>query len=116
MVGAITRMDNWEWLTDVGAMLGAEDRLHQLAIAGSIGIAVPRTVVASTSADVVAQLGERFVVKPLSLGFYWTQGDKARAVYTSELDAVVAAQQVDFGAAPSTVARESSGPSGTSAW
>ena len=26
LVGAITRMDNWEWLTDVGAMLGAEDR------------------------------------------------------------------------------------------
>ena len=38
-------------------------------------------------------------MKPLSLGFYWTQGE-ARAVYTSELDAVVAAQQVDFGAAP----------------
>ena len=98
LVGAIARMETLEWLTDIEAMLRAEDRLHQLTTAGAIGIAVPRTVVASTPADVVAHLGENFVVKPLSLGFFWTEAG-ARAVYTSELDAATASE-IDFGGAP----------------
>jgi hypothetical protein len=98
LVGSISRLGNRTWLTPLDAMLGAEDRLVQLEVAGVLGISVPQTIVTSDPANASKALGERFVVKPLASGFY-RRDDEAWAVYTNKLEADEAVS-LDFGAAP----------------
>ena len=98
LVGCIARTGSCEWLTPIDSMLRAEDRLVQLDVAASLGVSVPRTVVTSSGEAAIDELGERFVVKPLSLGYFVTE-DGPRAVFTSELDAATA-RQLNFGGAP----------------
>jgi hypothetical protein len=98
LVGSVSRTGNRSWLTRIDEMLRAEDRLVQLEVASSIGVSVPRTLIASDPDRVIEELGSRFIVKPLSIGHYWGS-DGPRAVYTSELDAITA-RKIDFGGAP----------------
>ncbi|MGZ6609191.1 MAG: ATP-grasp domain-containing protein [Solirubrobacteraceae bacterium] len=98
LIGSISRLGGRKWLTSLDAMLDAEDRLRQLDVAAELGLLVPETLVSSSVAEIADRLGERFVVKPLSGGYYWTE-DGPRAVFASELtrDGAAAA---DFTAAP----------------
>ncbi len=98
LVGNISRTGGLEWLTRVDEMLRAEDRMVQLETAASIGIKTPRTLITSSAERAIAELGPRFVVKPLSLGFYWGP-EGPRAVYTTEMDEKKS-NEVDFGGAP----------------
>jgi hypothetical protein len=98
LVGCVSRSGNRRWLTRIDEMLRAEDRIVQLEVATSLGISVPRTLIASSAERVIDEFGPRFVVKPLALGLYWGP-DGPRAVYTSELDATTA-RELDFGGAP----------------
>lgn len=82
LVGSISRAGHRHWLTALDAMLRAEDRLLQLEIASGLGHGVPRTIVTS-SGDVAMQiLGDRFVVKPLAMGYFNTPAGP-RAVYST---------------------------------
>lgn len=98
LVGCIARNESCDWLTPIDNMLRAEDRLVQLDVASRLGILVPRTVVTSSEETAIDELGSRFIVKPLSLGYFVTE-DGPRAVFTSEMDAPTA-RQLDFGGAP----------------
>jgi hypothetical protein len=98
LVGNISRTGGLEWLTRVDEMLRAEDRMVQLETAASIGIKIPRTLITSSAERAIQVLGPRFIVKPLSLGFYWGP-DGPRAIYTSEMDEEKS-KAVDFGGAP----------------
>ncbi len=98
LVGSIARSSCCDWLTPIDSMLRAEDRLVQLDVAAGLGILVPRTIVTSSEETAIAELGSRFVVKPLSLGYFVTE-DGPQAVFTSEMDATTA-RQLDFGGAP----------------
>lgn len=98
LVGSIARKSGCDWLTPIDCMLRAEDRLVQLDMASSLGILVPRTVVTSSEETAIDELGDRFVVKPLSLGYFVSE-DGPQAVFTTELDAATA-RQLDFGGAP----------------
>jgi hypothetical protein len=98
LIGSITRLGSREWLTPLDAMLDAEDRLRQLDVAASLGLQIPDTLVSSDSDEIVDRLGPKFVAKPLSGGYYWTD-DGPRAVFASALAADDAAQ-LDFAAAP----------------
>lgn len=98
LVASIARVGGIDWLTSVDAMLRAEDRLTQLEVARQLELRTPRTVV-SSSTDVVREiLGDRFVVKPLAMGYF--QSDRgAHAVYSTELGPLDLSQ-VDFADAP----------------
>ena len=98
LVGSISRSGNRTWLTRIDEMLRAEDRMFQLEAAASVGISVPKTLIASSADRVIEELGDRFVVKPLTLGLYWSP-DGARSVYTTALDKRTA-QNLDFGGVP----------------
>jgi len=98
LVGSISRSGDRRWLTRIDEMLRAEDRIVQLTAARSLGVSVPRTIIASDAERVIDEFGPRFVVKPISLGLY-RGPDGARSVYTSELDASTA-RQIDFGGVP----------------
>lgn len=98
LIGSISRLGNREWLTRIDEMLRAEDRLVQLETAASLGISVPRTLITSQSDEAATQLGSPFVVKPMSLGVYWSsQGP--RGVHTTALDRTTA-RNTDFGGIP----------------
>lgn len=98
LVGAISRLDGVTWLTHVGAMLEAEDRLLQLQAARELGFATPRSIVTSHPAAIVEFLGSEFVVKPLATGYFWTESGP-HAVFASRLSSSEL-EAVDLGAAP----------------
>ena len=98
LVGSISRLGNRSWLTRVDEMLRAEDRLHQLAVAATLQISIPRTIIASCSKTVVNELGNQFIVKPLSNGVF-TRDGKTRSVFANVLDSATA-KGLDFGAVP----------------
>jgi hypothetical protein len=98
LVGSISRLGNWRWLTGLDDMLRAEDRLLQLDQVRRLGFLVPRSVVASDGAAVRAALGDQFVVKPLSQGYFHAD-DGPRAVFASLMTSADL-DHVDFGDAP----------------
>ena len=70
----------------------------RLEVARALGIAAPRTVVTSDPAQARQVLGDEFVVKPLSTGFF-RRDDEAWAVYANRLEGSEASA-LEFGAAP----------------
>jgi hypothetical protein len=84
LVGSLSRLGNREWLSSIDDVLRAEDRLVQLEVAKALGISVPKSIVASSGDRAVDELGSRFVVKPLSLG-YFQKDTGPMAVYTNEV-------------------------------
>jgi len=98
LVGSISRAGDRNWLTSLGAMLTAEDRLHQLEAVSRCGFRTPRTVVAGDGEHVRQILGDRFIVKPLANGFYHAD-DGPRAVFTTSLT-VDDLDRTDFSDAP----------------
>lgn len=98
LVGAISRLDGVTWLTEVGAMLKAEDRLYQLLVARNMGFPTPRTVVSSDPDTIVRRLGSEFVVKPLGTGYFW-KGSSPYAVFSTRMSENDLSR-VDLGSAP----------------
>lgn len=98
LVGSISRLGDVTWLTALESMLAAEDRLLQLQQAARAGARVPCWVVTSDADRAVATVGEPFVLKPLTTGFYLTD-DGPRAVY-AELFDHPRLKHLDLGAAP----------------
>jgi hypothetical protein len=97
LIGSIVRCGSRRWLTTLDDMLRAEDRLLQLRTAELLAISIPQTVVSSEAEQVLDELSSPFVVKPLSLGIYWSP-DGPRGVYTTALD--TSALEIDFGGVP----------------
>jgi glutathione synthase/RimK-type ligase-like ATP-grasp enzyme len=94
----VSRWGERSWLTKLDEILRAEDRILQLQVATSLGVNVPKWVIASDANCAIEQLGEVFIVKPISLGHYWTD-DGPMAVYTSEVNSSMV-HEFDFGGAP----------------
>lgn len=85
MIAAIGRSADFEWLTGLDEGLIAENKPHQLAIAQSVGIAVPRTVVTNRAESVRSALPNHRIVKALGRGHY-IDGDDARVMFAQEVD------------------------------
>lgn len=98
LVGSITRLGARRWLTTLECMLRAEDRLVQLEIAARAGHAVPRSIVTSDASIARAALGDHFVVKPMTIGYFNTD-DGPRAVFATILHADEL-DSLDFADAP----------------
>ena len=99
LVASLTRFKNCEWMTRVDALQAAEDRLHQLAMARSIGIAAPKTVVSDDPDEIRRALGGDAVLKPLATGAFVDASGQPQVVHTAELTEEVLASG-DFAAAP----------------
>ncbi len=98
LLGGILRSGTIQWLSALDRVVAAENKLVQYRAALELAIPAPATVVAGDVADVVAMLGERFVVKPLGPGQFFAD-DNALAVFTRELTADDPAL-ADLGGAP----------------
>jgi hypothetical protein len=98
LVASMSRLGDVEWLTSLDAMLAAEDRLLQLERAHQTGARVPRWLVTSDVSRVASDLGEPFVAKPLTNGYFLAE-DGPRAVYAELVDRRLLAG-ASLGAAP----------------
>lgn len=98
LIGSISRVGSRRWLTSLGPLLHAEDKLVQLHAARSLGIRAPNTIVTSNGEEARATL-ERFVVKPLVGGYFVDEHNQPRAVFT-ELVRGDEISKLDFGHAP----------------
>jgi hypothetical protein len=78
LLGGILRTASVEWLTPPDRAFAAENKLVQYQAAHQLSIPVPATVVASDVDDVIAVLGDRFIVKPLGPGQFSTKGPPMR--------------------------------------
>lgn len=98
LVGSVARLGHREWLTTLEAMLRAEDRLVQLEVAASLNIFIPKSIVTSSAERAIDELGDRFIVKPVSLAYFETSSGPM-AVYTNEIDSRTALG-LNFGEVP----------------
>lgn len=99
LVASLTRFRGCDWITPVDTLQAAEDRLHQLAVARSIGIATPKTVVSDDPDRIRHFLGSDAVIKPLATGAFIDENGQPQVVHTTELTEEVLAVG-DFAAAP----------------
>ncbi len=99
LIASIARWGNRCWLTHIDALQAAEDRIRQLAIARSLGIATPTTIVSSDPFEIERVLGCNAVIKPLATGAFINEGGEPRAVYTTPLTSDLL-NSADFGLAP----------------
>ena len=81
---SITRCCGVRWLTELDAMLSAENKLVQAVTAMELGIATPQTIVTNDPAELKAAFPEEFIIKPLGPGHFY-EDDEARVVYTTVL-------------------------------
>lgn len=99
MIASIARYGHREWITPLDVLQRAEDRIHQLAVASKLGVAIPRTIVSSDPAEIKWTLGLDTVIKALGSGAFINAEGQPQAVYTTPLTAELLASG-DFGAAP----------------
>jgi len=81
---SITRTCGVRWLTELDALVSAENKLVQSAAATELGLATPETIVTNDPAELKEAFPEEFVVKPLGPGHFY-EGDDALVVYSTVL-------------------------------
>lgn len=99
LVASIARHPTLEWLTAIDTLQTAEDRIHQLSVASSLGIATPQTVVSGDPDTICRLIGADAVLKPLGGGAFVNDKGEPYVVYTTSLTDDILASG-DFGAAP----------------
>ena len=81
---SIARTCGVRWLTELDALVRAENKLVQSAAATELGIATPETIVTNDLAEIKENFPEEFVLKPLGPGHFY-EGDEALVVYSTVL-------------------------------
>jgi len=71
-----------EWLSDVGGLFTAENKIVQHAAATALGISVPASAIVSSRDRIPASLGDEFIAKPLGPGQFEDGGGEPRVVFT----------------------------------
>lgn len=99
LIASIARYGHREWITPLDVLQRAEDRIHQLAIASKLGVAIPPTIVSSDPAEIRRTLGSDTVIKALGSGAFVNAEGQPQAVYTTPLTTELL-ESGDFGAAP----------------
>lgn len=72
------------WLTDIDALVTAENKLVQHATARRLGLPTPETIVCSDAATARAALGDHIILKALGTGHFY-EGDESFVIYTTEV-------------------------------
>ncbi len=85
LVLAVLRTCQVRWLTELDALVAAENKLIQHATAARLGICVPESIVCSDAAAARLALGDEIVLKPIGVGHYY-EDDVPFVVYTTAVD------------------------------
>jgi hypothetical protein len=81
---SITRTCGVQWLTELDALVNAENKLVQAVAAADLGIATPETIVTNDPTRLKEAFPEEFIIKPLGPSHYY-EGDEALVVYSTVL-------------------------------
>lgn len=74
LLAAILQLPNVAWLTPIGAITRAENKLTQAAAANQVGVRTPRTVVTNDATAIRDAFTGDVVVKPLGAGHFVEAG------------------------------------------
>lgn len=74
LLAAILQFEGVAWLTSIGAITRAENKLTQAEAARRVGVRTPHTIVTNDVTFVGSALGREVVVKPLGVGHYMDAG------------------------------------------
>lgn len=74
-----------DWLSEMGAIYAAEDKLVQQRACRKLGVPYPPTVMVTRRQRIPLELGGRLVVKPLAAGHYLDASGAGRVVHTTEM-------------------------------
>ncbi|MFZ2227188.1 MAG: hypothetical protein WA090_05310 [Candidatus Nanopelagicaceae bacterium] len=85
LMGALSRLPHVEWLTDIDDALISENKLRQHAIAKQIGIRTPHTIVSNVASEVISELPDDRIIKPLGPG-HFIEGEIPHVLYTQAVN------------------------------
>lgn len=86
LLGGLLQAPGVNWLSRAGAISKAENKATQLAVAETLGIRVPRTVITNDRNAVLTMFPGEVVVKPLGKGSF-TSGHTGKVLFAKLLDA-----------------------------
>ena len=86
LLAATLQLPDTVWLSSIGAITRAENKLTQADVAARVGIRTPRTVVTNDHTLFPQALGDEVVVKPLGVGHYVERG-KPHTVHATGVSA-----------------------------
>jgi hypothetical protein len=81
----ITRSCAITWLSNIERLFVAENKIVQQTAAAALGIQIPASAVVSDREQIPAELGERFVAKPLGPGQFDDAEGQSQVVFATEL-------------------------------
>lgn len=82
LLAAILQLSSVTWLTPVGAITRAENKLTQAAAASKVGVRTPRTIVTNDASFLAQSFEGEVVIKPLGAGHY-VEGDIPYVVHAT---------------------------------
>jgi hypothetical protein len=82
---AVCVIADLQWLSPLGVLFAAEEKLVQQRACRTLGIDFPTTVVVTRPDRIPADLGDRLVVKPLGVGHYRDAAGVGRVVHATEI-------------------------------
>lgn len=74
LVTAVIRSLDVTWLTHLDAIAAAENKMYVHAVAATIGVTTPRSVITSSPASIRNRLRDPLVIKPLVSGHFQQDG------------------------------------------
>lgn len=83
LLAAVMREPSISWVTPVDQLYAAENKIVQYRAAVSAGLPVPRTLVALDRHEILSELGEPFVLKPLGPG-HFESDNRQQLVFATE--------------------------------
>ena len=98
LLAAVLQFRSVRWLSRIGAITRAENKLVQADVATALGVSTPRTVVTNSTAMLRQRFDGDVVVKPLGAGHFSENGE-GRVVHAEAL-AANALRPDDLGVSP----------------
>jgi glutathione synthase/RimK-type ligase-like ATP-grasp enzyme len=82
LLAATLQLPDTTWLSSIGAITRAENKLTQVNVATRAGVRTPRTIVTNDNAQLPGDPGDVVVVKPLGVGHFVENG-RAHTVHAT---------------------------------
>lgn len=83
---SIVSLADVQWLSEMDAIYGAEDKLVQQRACTDLGIPYPPTILATRPERIPAEFGQRLVVKPLAVGHFRDEAGVSRVVHATAME------------------------------
>ncbi|PSK65582.1 hypothetical protein B0E53_02483 [Micromonospora sp. MH33] len=87
LLAAILREPSLTWVTPVDPLFAAENKVVQYRAALTAGVRIPATAMSGSPGDLVEELGDSFVLKPLGPGHFQEPDGSSQVLYVKKVPA-----------------------------